>query len=135
MYYHLSSTFNTNYLMSIIRNVFKYYNHFSYHMATVTITEYVWAGQKFGIKIKTHCQDCDLTSARIRSMIEKEFKEEDVVFETKPWLDNFFYCLFRLCWHAPIIMVNGKKFYQFHSQQPLFDKTKLAEQVKKELNK
>jgi len=68
-------------------------------------------------------------------MMENEFKEKNVAFEVKPWLDNLFYCLIRNTWHAPIIMVNGKKFYQFRAEEPLFDRDKLAVHVAKELKK
>ena len=62
-----------------------------------------------------------------------EVKGKNVVFEVKPWLDNLFYCLARGAWHAPIIMVNGKKFYQYSENEPLFDREKLVEMVLKEL--
>ncbi|MDY6861652.1 MAG: hypothetical protein SV062_01520 [Thermodesulfobacteriota bacterium] len=59
-------------------------------------------------------------------MMENEFKNKNVTLEVKPWLDNFFYCIVRGDWHAPIIMVNGKKFYQYHEKEPFFDRKKLA---------
>jgi len=100
---------------------------------TVTITQYKWAGKLLMFKIKTICSECGLTTSILRSMMKKEFKGKDVKFETKPWLDNFFYCLFKFAWHAPIIMVDGKKFYQFSDKNPLFDREKLAEYVNKQL--
>lgn len=96
---------------------------------TVKIVEYEWAGKKGPFRIKTHCQECDITKAIIKDMLKNEFKGKDVTFEVKPWLDNFFYCLFRLSWHPPIIMVNGRKFHQFSHHDPLFDRKKLAELV------
>jgi predicted methyltransferase len=66
-------------------------------------------------------------------MMENELKGKNVELEVKPWLDNLFYCLVRGAWHAPIIMINGKKFYQFSEKDPLFDRDKLVEQVKKAL--
>jgi predicted methyltransferase len=51
----------------------------------------------------------------------------------KPGRANLFYCLLRGTWHAPIIIVNGKKFYQFSEKEPLFDCDQLAEHVKKTL--
>lgn len=100
---------------------------------SVLITQFKWQG-KFGpFEIKSHCNECDLTTALLKKMVEEEFKGLDVWFEVKPWLDNIFYCLARGAWHAPIIMVNGKKFFQFSERHPLFDKNKLIELVKKYL--
>ena len=96
---------------------------------TIKITQYKWAGRLWPFEIKTKCEDCDLTEAVLKNMLKDEFKGEDVKFEVKPWLDNFFYCLFRFAWHAPIIMVNDKKFYQFSEKEPLFDREKLKELV------
>jgi len=97
---------------------------------TVTITFYEWAGKKLFFKIKTVCQDCNLHKAIIESMMKKEFKGMDVRFEVKPWLDNFFTCLFHGAWHAPIIFVDGHKFYQFSHKKPMFDQKKLVLLVK-----
>jgi predicted methyltransferase len=100
---------------------------------TVTITQFKWAG-KFGpFKIKTECKECELTTAILKNMMSKEFKGKDVKFEIKPWLDNFFYCIVRLAWHAPIIMVDGRKFHQFSHKNPLFDRKKLEELVLKKI--
>jgi len=96
---------------------------------TITITQYKWEGKLLFFKIKTKCEDCDLTTANLKDMMGREFKGKDVKFEVKPWLDNFFYCLFRLTWHAPIIMINGKKFFQFSEREKLFDRKKLKEEV------
>lgn len=105
----------------------------SQHNKLVTITQFKWAGKLGPVRIKTTCDQCDLTTATLQNMMENEFKGKSVAFEVKPWLDNLFYCLVRGTWHAPIIMVNGKKFYQFKEEEPLFNPDKLAEQVKKEL--
>lgn len=95
----------------------------------VVITQYKWAGKLGPFKIKTTCSECDLTTSIIKNMMEKEFMGKDAKFEMKPWLDNFFYCILRLAWHAPIIMVDEKKFYQFSEKKPLFDRKKLADYV------
>ena len=96
---------------------------------TVKIVQYKWAGKKWGFKIKTQCSECDLTTVILKTMMKNEFKGKDVSFEVKPWLDSVFYCLFRRTWHPPIIMVDGKKFYQFNEKKPLFDRKKLARLV------
>ena len=96
---------------------------------TVKIVQFKWAGKKFFWEIREKCKECDLTTSVIKNMMNKEFKRKDVSFETKPWLDNFFYCISKLSWHPPIIMVNGRKFYQFSHKKPMFDRSKLADYV------
>jgi hypothetical protein len=98
----------------------------------VKIVQYKWAGKLGPFSIKSKCQECDLTTNIIKNMMSKEFKGKGVTFEVKPWLDNFFYCLFRLSWHAPIIIVDGKKFYQYNHKYPLFDRKKLESLVLKQ---
>jgi len=95
----------------------------------VKITQYKWAGKKWFLKIKSTCEECDITTSILKNMMKKEFKDKDVAFETKPWLDNIFYCLWQRAWHPPIIMVNNKKFYQFSKRHPLFDRQKLKQTV------
>lgn len=101
---------------------------------TITITQFKWAGKLGPIRIKSTCNECDLTSTFLKGMMENEFKAKDVKFEIKPWLDNFFYCLLRGAWHAPIIMVNGRRFYQFNKKEPLFNRQKLVELVNRLTN-
>ena len=71
----------------------------------VTVTQYKWAGKLGPLRIKTNCDECDLTTATLEDMMNNEFEGKNVTFEVKPWLDNLFYCLARACWHAPIIMM------------------------------
>jgi len=96
----------------------------------VLITQFKWAGKLGPFNIKTSCSECDLTTSTLKDIMETEFKDKNVKLNVKPWLDNFFYCILRGTWHPPIIMVNGKKFYQFNEKQPLFDREKLVEKVK-----
>ena len=93
---------------------------------SVVITQFKWAGKLGTFHIKTSCDQCDLTTSILQDMLENELKDKNVTLEVKPWLDNFFYCIVRRAWHAPIIMVNGKKFYQFREKEPVFDRDKLA---------
>jgi len=102
---------------------------------TVKITQFKWEGRLGPFKIKTVCAECNLTKAVLENMKSKEFKDKDVQIEYKPWLNNFFYCIFRLTWHAPIIIVNGRKFHQFSEKDPMFDRKKLASYVLKRLEK
>jgi hypothetical protein len=101
----------------------------------ITITEYYWGGRNFFYTIKTHCADCDYTKSLIEQTIKNELKDNDITFEFKPWFDNFWYCLFRGAWHAPIVMINGKKFWQYSEEEKLFKKDKFVEAVKKEHKK
>jgi len=101
---------------------------------TVNITQYKWAGKLGPFEIKTKCDECDITSSILEDMLEKDFKDKDVIIEIKPWLNNFFYCFIRLAWHAPLILVDGKKFHQFNTKNPIFDRKKLKELVYKKLN-
>jgi|TARA_B100002003_G_C14128997_1_gene543065 hypothetical protein len=100
---------------------------------TVKITQYKWAGKLGPFRIKTKCENCDLTTATLKNMMQKEFKDKDIVFEVKPWLDHVFYCIFRLSWHAPIIIVNGRKFWQFSHKNPIFNKEKLEQIILKKV--
>ena len=101
----------------------------------VSITQYKWAGSWGPIKITSHCEECDLTTHNLRALVEKEFKGKNVTFEIKPWLDNAWYCLVRGAWHPPIIMINGKLFFQFSHKKPLFDKVNLIKKVEEIVNK
>lgn len=101
----------------------------------IVITDFKWAG-KFGpIKIKSPCNECDIVTSSLRKMIEEDFKGKNVVLEVKPWLNHIFYCLARGTWHAPIIMVDGKKFFQFSEKKPYFDRGKLINLVNDLLDK
>ncbi|RMF55107.1 hypothetical protein D6745_03145 [Candidatus Woesearchaeota archaeon] len=100
---------------------------------TVKITQYKWAGKWGPFRITNKCEECNLATSTIQSMMEKEFKGKDVEFEIKPWLNHWFYCMLRLAWHPPIIIVNGRKFYQFSHKEPLFDRKKLEDHVLREL--
>jgi hypothetical protein len=97
----------------------------------VTITEFYWGGTNFFYTIKTHCADCDTTKALIESIITKELKDYNVNFEFKPWFNNFWYCLLRATWHAPIVMINDKKFWQYSEEEIIFKREALVEAVKK----
>jgi predicted methyltransferase len=97
----------------------------------IVITQFKWSGKLGPFRIKSSCGQCDLTTTILKSMMEREFKGKNVNLEIKPWLDNLFYCLFRGAWHAPIVMVNGRKFHQYSRNDPMFDRRKLAEAVQR----
>lgn len=91
----------------------------------IVITDFKWAGKLGPIKIKSPCNECDVITNMLTKMIEEDFRGKNVVLEVKPWLNNIFYCLFRGAWHAPIIVVNGKNFFQFSEKNAYFDRGKL----------
>lgn len=101
----------------------------------VIITQYKWAGSWGPWTIRSRCEECDLTTHRLRAVVEKEFKDENVDLQIKPWLDNAWSCLRRGAWHPPIIMINGTLFYQFSHRRPQFDQDNLVRQVRRMLGK
>lgn len=96
----------------------------------ITVSVYFWGGQKFGIKIKSTCKECDLTIPLIKNLIKKEFKGKLIKVEIKPWLNNIFKVFFKYRgWHAPIIVVNDR----FISQGKVVNVKALRETIKEEL--
>ena len=77
----------------------------------IVITDFKWAGKLGPIEIKSPCNECDVITNMLTKMIDEDLKGKNAVLEVKPWLNNIFYCLARGAWHAPIIIVNGKKFF------------------------
>ena len=104
-------------------------------MAKVEIVQFRWAGSWGPFKIKSECEECGLVKAMMEALIEKEFKGKDVSFTVKPWLDNWIYCLKRLVYHPPILMMNGKAVYQFHYWKKLPDIDKIKSLIRLELEK
>ncbi len=101
---------------------------------TVKITQYKYQGTWGPFKIKSACEECNLTTQVLKDMIQREFKGKDVLFETKPWLDNWPGLLLKGARHAPIILVDGKKFYHFSKKNPLFNRKELEGLVLSKLN-
>lgn len=95
----------------------------------IVITDFKWAGKLWPIEIKSPCNECDINTSMLKKMMDEDLKGKNVVLEIKPWLNNIFYCLIRGAWHAPIIIVDGKKFFQFSEKNAYFDKTKLVSLV------
>lgn len=95
----------------------------------VVITDFKWAGKLGPIEIKSPCNECDVITSMLTKMMEEDFRGKNVVLEVKPWLNSIFYCLARGAWHAPIIVVNGKKFFQIGEKNAYFDKGKLIDLV------
>ena len=101
----------------------------------VVITQYKWAGQLGPFKIRSTCEECDVTTHRLKKIIKENFQNRPVVFDLKPWMDNAFYCLSKGTFHPPIIIINGKKFYQFSHKNPAFDQNKLIQAINELLAK
>lgn len=80
-------------------------------------------------KIRSTCEECDMTTHRLKKIIGEYFAAEPVAFEIKPWLDHAFYCLSKGTFHPPIILINGRKFYQFSHAHPAFDQEKFIARV------
>ena len=97
------------------------------------IIQYKWAGKKAMFKVKSKCEECDLTTGILNDMMKNEFKGKDVRLKIQPWLDSAFYVLARGAWHPPIIFVNGKKFFQYSKKEPLFNRKKLHKVVLEKL--
>jgi len=39
---------------------------------------YYWGGEKYGIKIKSDCKECDINTTILRDMEQNEFKDKPV---------------------------------------------------------
>ena len=91
----------------------------------VAITQYIWEGKWGLFKIKTHCGECDITTAQIKSLLGKELKGKGITLTIKPWLDNWWRVILKGAYHAPIVLVNGKLFWQYHEKNPLMNRDKL----------
>jgi hypothetical protein len=72
----------------------------------VKITVHRWAGQKWFLRIRSECAECDLAVAQVRSLLAAH-PDWPVKLEVKPWLDHLWESLRRGGWHAPVVMVNG----------------------------
>lgn len=101
----------------------------------IVITDFKWAGKLGPIEIKSPCNECDVITNMLTKIIEEDFRGKNVVLEVKPWLNSILYCLARGTWHAPIIVVNGKKFFQFNEKNAYFDRGKLINLVNNLLDK
>lgn len=102
-------------------------------MKPVTVTVYLWEGERFGIKIKSKCEECDISIAIIKNLINKEFKHKPIKLVIKPWFNYAFEAFFKTKggWHAPIIAVNNRRI----SQGKVVNLDKLKTVIREELSK
>lgn len=99
-------------------------------MRKVTITMYRWSGKKYGISIKNECKECEINTAMLEDMKQKEFHGKPVTIEIKPWLTHLWESLSYGGWHAPVMVVNGK----LVSQGVVIDRSKLTTLILKIIN-
>lgn len=77
----------------------------------VKITVYQWAGKKWFFHIEGECIECDLTVAQIRRLIQAN-PSWPIQVEVKPWLTYLWESLRHGGWHAPVVLVDGKRVRQ-----------------------
>jgi len=99
----------------------------------IKITQYKWEGSWGPFKIKIPCGECNVSEGVIRDVLENDFKDykDQIYFESKPWLDNWWKIILKGAWHAPIILINGKLI----SQGNVVDRGLFGYHVRKELVK
>ena len=97
----------------------------------VIITQYRWAGTWGPFAIKTVCDECELSKLVIGDLITEKFAGNDVVFDVKEWLPNWWRVIWKGGWHAPIFFVNGR----LVTQGKTVDLKKLEKTVREELEK
>lgn len=97
----------------------------------VDITMYYWGGEKYGIKIGSECEECDINMGILEAIKDEEFQDKPVNVTIKPWLTNVWESLAKGGWHAPVVLVNGK----IISQGVVVDREELAAKVDAELEK
>lgn len=79
---------------------------------SVHIRYYRWAGRFLWFRIRTDCEECDLTRAVLDRLFDGPLRDKPVRLTVKPWLNNWWRILWRGAWHAPVVMLNGRVFSQ-----------------------
>ncbi len=98
-------------------------------MNNIHIIQYTWAGSWGPFKISVQCGECGLTEGIIRDVLENEFTDEPITFETKEWLPNWWRVIFKGGWHAPIVTLNGRVI----AQGAVIDRGLLAARIREAL--
>ena len=78
----------------------------------VKITVYRWEGRFGFLRIRSECEECDLTTHLLSRLQETTFRDRPVSLTILPWLDNWWRILWRGAWHAPVVMIAGRIFSQ-----------------------
>lgn len=77
----------------------------------VNVELYRFEGKWWFFKVKSACPECDVSEAILKNL-QKQFPQK-INLVIKPWLNNWPKLLFgHFAWHAPIVIVDGKKFSQ-----------------------
>ncbi len=58
------------------------------------------------------CEECDLSVAIVRRVVEELGAQDKIKVTVKPWINNLIGCLFWWSWHPPVVTINGKRFSQ-----------------------
>ena len=74
---------------------------------TVTITVFRYAGQKWFLRIRNECAECDLTVGQVKRWLSAH-PDWPVRLAIKPWLNHLWESLRHGGWHAPVVVINGK---------------------------
>lgn len=74
---------------------------------SIKITVYRWAGRRLFFRVRSECMECDLTVAKVRSLVSAH-PDWPVVLEVKPWLTHLWESLRHGGWHAPVVLVDGR---------------------------
>ncbi len=79
--------------------------------ASVKITVYRWAGEKWLFRIRSECSECDVAVAQVRHLLSAH-PDWPVELEVKPWLTYLWESLRHGGWHAPVVLVDGQPLRQ-----------------------
>lgn len=79
----------------------------------INIIVYRITGQQLFFRIpESVCEECDLTVATVKSVIDELKIAEQVNLRVKPWINSMISCLLWRSWHPPVVTVNGRRFSQ-----------------------
>ena len=80
--------------------------------AEVSVVVYRITGKQLFFNVDdSYCEECELTVQRIIK-VSKNLPDIQVKLSVKPWLDNIFPSLLKGGWHAPVVLVGGKRISQ-----------------------
>jgi len=78
----------------------------------VSVVVYRITGKQLFFNVdESYCEECELTVKRIIG-VSKNLPDITVKLSVKPWLDNIFPSLLKGGWHAPVVLVGGKRISQ-----------------------
>lgn len=78
----------------------------------VNVCIYTWAGQKGPFRIKSYCEECDLTFHLLEEIRKRGLSGAPVRVEIKPWLSHLWEALAAGGWHPPVVVIDGRRFSQ-----------------------